>query len=158
METSDMTRHQTIRNITAQHPDKVADAAIAIWEPVAAEIISVIGEGGFNTLYARSLFLTQSTFPWLAASPPPAQPEHRFAQLKMTLEGQTPAQGSAANCLLLITFTDILAALIGEPLTASILRLAWGSEKLLAGHSNDALDQAGRKKRLSRQPKEFKNE
>ena len=75
----------------AQRTEKVADAAIDLWEPVATEIISVIGEGGFNTLYARSVFLTQSTFPWFAASSQQPQPEHRFAELKISLEGQTPA-------------------------------------------------------------------
>ena len=37
-------------------------------------------------------------------------------------------QASEANSLLQITFTDILVLLIGEPLTANILRLAWGNE------------------------------
>ena len=53
----------------------------------------------------------------------------------MRFEGQTTAQISAANCLLLTTFTDILASLIGEELTISILRLAWG---------NVASDRAGK--------------
>ena len=46
----------------------------------------------------------------------------------MCLERQTPAQASEANRLLLITFTDILASLIGEQLTTSILRLAWAND------------------------------
>ena len=58
----------------------------------------------------------------------------------MSLEGQTPVQASEANSLLLITFTDILASLIGEQLTTRILCSAWG---------NDAQD---------RPDKEFKNE
>ncbi len=58
----------------------------------------------------------------------------------MGLEVQTPTQISEANSLLLITFTDILASLIGEQLTTTILRSAWG---------NDALDSTD---------KEFNNE
>ncbi|MGZ8236314.1 MAG: hypothetical protein ACXWTY_00390 [Methylobacter sp.] len=140
METSDLLRHQKIKSLMAQHNEKVADAAIQIWEQMAAQIISIVGEGGFNSLYARSVFLTQSTFPWLAASSLSPQTDHRFAELKMSLEGQTAALAGEANSLLLITFTDILATLIGEHLTASILRSAWG---------NDASDRAG---------KEFNNE
>ncbi|MGZ8181675.1 MAG: hypothetical protein ACXWT1_06940 [Methylobacter sp.] len=140
METSDLLRHQKIKSLMAQHNEKVADAAIKIWEQMAAQIISIVGEGGFNSLYARSVFLTQSTFPWLAASSLSPQTDHRFAELKMSLEGQTAALAGEANSLLLITFTDILATLIGEHLTASILRSAWG---------NDASDRAG---------KEFNNE
>lgn len=124
----------------ACHTDKVADAAIDSWEKLATEIISIVGEGGFNSLYARSVFLTQPTYPWLATGSSSPHNDYRFAELKMCLAGQTPAQAGAANRLLLVTFTDILAALIGEQLTTSIMRSAWG---------DDASNKAG---------KEFKNE
>ena len=104
------------------------DAAIKLWEQMATQIISIVGEDGFNSLYTRSLFLNQTTFPWLAASQLAPQTEQRFAELKASLEGQTPAQASEANSLLLITFTDILASLIGEQLTTRILGLAWGTD------------------------------
>lgn len=109
-----------------QHPEKVADTAINLWEQMATQIISVVGEGGFNSLYARSVFLAQSTFSWLAVGSLSAQSDDRFAELKMSFEGQKPEQVGEANSLLLITFTDILASLIGEQLTTSILRSAWG--------------------------------
>lgn len=121
-------RHQIIESLMVQHPEKVTDAAINLWEQMATQIISIVGEGGFNSLYARSVFLAQSTFPWLEASALPPGADHRFAALKMCLEGQTSAQASAANTLLLITFTDIVASLIGEQLTTRILRLAWGGD------------------------------
>ena len=126
MDTSDLLRHQIIISLTAQHTEKVADVAVSLWEQMATQIISIVGEGGFNSLYARSVFLTQSTFPWLAASSLSPQNDCRFAALKTSLEGQTPAQASAASSLLLLTFTDILASLIGEQLTTRILRSAWG--------------------------------
>lgn len=128
MEPSDLLRHQIIESLVAQRTEKVADAAITLWEQMAAEIISIIGEGGFNSLYARSIFLTQSTFPWLAAGTLPPQADHQFAELKSSFAGQTPAQACAGNSLLLITFTDILASLIGEQLTTGILRSAWGND------------------------------
>lgn len=135
METSGLLRHQIIKRLTAQHTEKVADAEINLWEQMATEIISIVGEGGFDSLYARSLFLSQATFPWLAASSASSQPGPWFANLKMNLEGQTPALASEANCLLLITFTDILASLVGEPLTVRILDSAW---------NNDTHDTAGK--------------
>lgn len=135
MATSDLLRHQKINSLMAQPPEKVAGAAIDLWGKMATQIISIVGEGGFNSLYARSVFLTQSSFPWLAAADLSSRQDWRFAQLKTSLAEQTPAQASAANSLLLITFTDILATLIGEPLTTSILRSAWG---------NDASDRAGK--------------
>ena len=126
METTAFDRHKLIKSlIMAQESEKVADASIILWEQMAEQIISIVGEGGFNSLYARSLFLTQSAFPWLAAGLLPQQTEHRFAALRQSLEGQTPAQAGEANSRLLITFTDILTSLIGEELTSSILRSAW---------------------------------
>lgn len=137
METRDLLRHQIINSLMAQHTEKVADAAINLWEQMATQIISIVGEGGFDSLYARSVFLTRSTFPWIAADALPPQADQRFAGLKMSLDGQTPAQAREANSLLLITFTDILSSLIGEELTTLILRSAWDSRELLAEHPKE---------------------
>ncbi len=118
-------RHQIIKSLMAAHTEHVADAAIVLWMQMATPLISLVGEAGFNSLYARSVYLTQVTFPWIPPCAPSAPMDQRFAELKMSLAGQTPALAREANSQLLITFTDILAALIGEELTISILRLAW---------------------------------
>ena len=129
METSDLLRHQLIKNLIAEQPtENVADATIHMWEQMATQIISIVGEDGFNSLYARSIFLSQSKFPWLAASQFPPKIDHRFAGLKTSLGEKVPTQAGEANALLMITFTDILASLIGEQLTMHILRLAWDTD------------------------------
>ena len=135
METEHLLRQQLIEGLTAEPPENVVSAAIGLWEQLSGQIVAIVGQGGFDSLYARSLFLSQSTFPWLGASAVSAQTGRGFAELKTSLEGQTPAQAAAANSLLLVTFTDILAALIGEQLTTRILRSAW---------SNNAQDTASR--------------
>ncbi|MHB1092610.1 hypothetical protein [Thiobacillus sp.] len=122
-----MLRQQIIDSLMAQQPENIADAAMAQWEKLATEIISIVGEAGFNSLYERSVLLAQSTFPWLPACPSPPQAGSLFAEFRMRLAEQTPAHAREANSLLLTTFTDILASLIGEQLTASILRSAWGT-------------------------------
>jgi len=128
MEPNELLRHQLIASLTTQHTDAGADDAIRLWDLMATQIISIVGEGGFNALYARSVLLTQSSHPWLAADAPSPATGSRFAELKISLQGQAPAQADAANKQLMITFTDILVSLIGEPLTARILRTAWGHE------------------------------
>jgi hypothetical protein len=128
METSDLPRHQLIKSFTATPTEGAADAAITLWEHLAAQIISIVGEDGFNALYVRSIFLNQRTFPWLPTGSLPPQTDHPFADLKMSFEGRPPAQASEANSLLLVTLTDILASLIGEQLINRILSLAWGAE------------------------------
>lgn len=127
MERSVLLRQQIIDSLMTQQPENIADAATDQWEKLAAEIISIVGEAGFNSLYERSVHLVQPTFPWLPACSSPPQTGYLFTEFKMRLAEQTPAHAREANSLLLTTFTDILASLIGEQLTASILRSAWGS-------------------------------
>jgi hypothetical protein len=112
-----------------QRPEAVVAVAIDVWEKLAVQLVSIIGEGGFQSLYSRSLHLTSLTFPWIAGNHPP-QTASRFADLKINLEGRDSAEAAEANIALLITFIDILALLIGEVLTTSILRSAWGNDVL----------------------------
>lgn len=126
MEPSSPSRHQLIKDLMPSPPLGASNAPISAWEQMASKIISIVGEDGFNALLARTIFLGKASFPWLPdSSMEPLEADHRLAELKMSFEGQAPAQASEASILLLITFTDILASLIGEELTTRILRLAW---------------------------------
>lgn len=134
MPTIRMQRHQTIERLTSQHPDMEVDSLIVLWVQLAAQITLIVGEGGFDSLYARSVFLSQSQPPFhgLMANAPTARSDQRFAHLKASLQSQPLAIAIEGNRFLLVTFTDILASLIGEPLTASILESAWGSRSKIA--------------------------
>ena len=130
MESSDLSRRQIIDSLIPEATDNVGEVAIARWEMISTQIISTIGEGGFSALYSRSVFLARATFPWLpdnALSPP----NTRFTLLKASLEAQRPELARAANHLLLTSFTDILASLIGEDLTIRILHSAWSNDALI---------------------------
>ncbi|WP_409525080.1 hypothetical protein [Nitrincola sp. MINF-07-Sa-05] len=129
MEDPSLLRQQIIASILTQQPENVADVAMIHWEKLANEIVSVVGEDGFKSLYERTFHLTKNTFPWLTPSSATLQPlqnNHRFVELGALLASQTPADACAAHRLLLTIFTDILASLIGEQLTSNILRAAWG--------------------------------
>lgn len=102
----------------------VAEAASKCWKDVAERIAPLIGERGFLALYARSVHLVQTTFPWVA---PPAAPEEAhsfFATLTESLERQPPRVAADAQRALLLTFTQLLDALIGEALTTRLLQSA----------------------------------
>ena len=86
-----------------------------------------MGEDGFHSLYARSVYLLQSEFPWLGASLITKKSGSQFAELKKALARHAPEQAHKANEMLLHTFTSILASLIGDELTLRILDSAWGS-------------------------------
>lgn len=120
-------RQQLINNFYLQFTDST-DAARHMWETMSAQIILIVGNGGFNSLYLRAFSLAQSSFPWLTATLQPSQATNRFDELLQCLEGQSLAEAKAANILLLTMFTDILATLIGEDLTIQLLCSAWGIE------------------------------
>lgn len=135
MQTSTQLRHQTINKLINPHAASNADAAILAWEQFSVQVISIVGVGGFNSLYARSIFLSQKTYPWLIDCALTTQTKQRFVELKKCLEAQalkdkTAEHTIAANNLLLITFTDIMASIIGDQLTLNILHTAWGDNAL----------------------------
>ena len=128
MDTSPLLRQQVSESLAAHQTEKISDGAIALWERMASQIISIVGEDGFNSLYARSVYLTQPDFPWLGASLRTSHVVPRFAELKKILARRAPEQASKANEMLMHTFTSILASLIGDELTIRILRSAWGDD------------------------------
>lgn len=144
METSDIRRQQLIERAMAKNDGEVADVAIQLWQALMPKLTSIIGEGGFNSLYARGLYLTHTDFPWLApgessryltdaaflwrASGESSSAASRFAGLKFSLERQSAPEANQASLMLLLTVTNILASIIGEPLTIGILHSAWGDD------------------------------
>ncbi|HEY8101837.1 MAG TPA: hypothetical protein VIF82_13905 [Burkholderiaceae bacterium] len=123
-------RNAMIRHTVMRQTEVNRDDIIQLWERLANELISIIGEGGFQSLYARSLHLTSATYPWLMPNQPWQQGESRFADLHKSLVSHDLAQATEASIVLLTTFIDILATLIGEQLTTNMLRSAWGGDAL----------------------------
>lgn len=119
-----------IQRAILRRPDAVLEVSVALWERLAIELVAIIGEGGFQSLYSRSVHLTSAAFPWMVCSHPWQRTDARFADLKIGFEGRDSAQACEASIALMTTFIDILAVLIGELLTTSILRSAWGDDAL----------------------------
>jgi hypothetical protein len=126
MDNYDLLRHRLIKTLSAKNNEKTADATIILWEQMATQIISIVGEKGFKSLYVRSIILNASKFSWFTAYDPKSEIGNQFTELKLCFEKQTSIQITEVNNLLLITLTDILASLIGEPITTNILCMAWG--------------------------------
>jgi len=126
MASSNVQRHQIIQRTIAKSTGDVADVAVKLWQPLAAQLISIVGEGGFNALYARSLHLVSRQYPWLASGTLADSDNPEFKALKSSLENQSAADAGQAILAFLILFTDALSSLIGESLTTRILTSAWG--------------------------------
>lgn len=125
METTDRTRRQIMEAALLRHPQAVVHNSIRLWERLAPELISIIGEGGFNPLYARSVRLACVQYPWLThEAMTVAGDSERFAALEARLRAQDITQAGLASMTLFDIFLDVLASLIGEGLTTHLLRLA----------------------------------
>jgi hypothetical protein len=119
---------EIVSRLIAQHPEECAKLAFHLWTGLAAELAPIVGETGFTTLYARSLHITQRTFTWLAPISGPQQAEPPFTFLQTKLAEQASPEAAKACEAMLHTFIDILAVLIGEPLTNGIFLAAWGDD------------------------------
>lgn len=116
-------RHQMIARNVTRRPDSATADTVVLWQRLAVELVAIIGHSGFDTLYARSIHLVRAQHPWLVEGADP-----RFDKLRASLDAQAPAPAGAASIALLTTFTDTLIQLIGESLTTTILRSAWGQD------------------------------
>ncbi|MDB5906967.1 MAG: hypothetical protein JWP34_1081 [Massilia sp.] len=125
MASPDQQRHDMIEQAVLRLSAAPLDASILLWEALAAELIPVIGERGFASLYSRSLFRACTKFPWLAGE---RASDETFPMLAARLVPNDPAEAANACAGLLIIFTDTLILLIGELLTNSILSQAWGDD------------------------------
>lgn len=128
METTENSRRQLIASALTQHPDSVVQTTVRLWRQLAPELISIIGEGGFKPLYARSIRLASRQYPWLAQGAIKPAGQEGFAELQACLQGQDRAQARLASLALFTIFLDVLASLIGEELTTHLLHLAWSKE------------------------------
>ena len=117
-----------INSALDQQPEAVVQTTIRLWELLAPELISVIGEGGFTPLYARSIRLGFKQHAWLVPSIARSAGKERFAELRNGLQAQNPAQARQASLDLFAIFLDLLASLIGEELTTHLLHSAWSKE------------------------------
>lgn len=127
----DTARHRSIQRLVVSQPGaSVADVSVSLWVRLSAELVLLIGDGGFLPLYRRSVQLSAANFPWLqpaSVEVPLESGSTRFAGLKRSIDGQDADEASQASAFLLNTFIDMLARLIGETLTIGILRSAWAN-------------------------------
>lgn len=104
-----------------------ADIAVILWERLATELTLIIGDRGFASLYARSLNKASAEFAWLEPHPSKASAD-AFKLLASNIATRAPEEAQAANSAVLNIFIDTLIILIGDLVTNSIIRAAWGDD------------------------------
>jgi len=104
---------------------QIADAAATIWGAVHGALTPVIGPRGSAALYHRALHDARVGCPWLAGAYDTVAEPGDFARLRAVLAQQAPAAAAAAHDGMLQAFLDLLATLIGDPLTDRLLQGVW---------------------------------
>ena len=111
-----------------QRPEAVVDVTVSLWERLAVALVSLIGEGGFQSVYQRSGMLAAARYPWLVLDSSPQHTDFQFAGLRRSLEVRDATEAGEASVVLLGIFLDILTSLIGELLMSNLLHSAWGDD------------------------------
>jgi hypothetical protein len=119
-----------------RHPDTLVDVTVSLWEKLAVELVSLIGDGGFQAIYLRSGMLAAARYPWIVHDSSLQQTDFQFTGLRSSLEGRDLTEAGEASIVLLSTFLDILTSLIGELLVTNLLHSAWGDDVLTLNDKN----------------------
>lgn len=97
----------------------IAAAARLAYDELSAVLVPIISQAGADALIARALHLTKRRYPDQEKREEPAE------AFGVWLDRQDPAFVLGAASAILVTFAELLASLIGEPLTTRYLRKAW---------------------------------
>jgi hypothetical protein len=106
------------------HAAQVADVIASTLVEIEAVLRPVIGQGGFDALYTRCLYLTGVGHPWLTPASELLVAQSTAADLvalRPLLARQSRAQAAAGGVALLQTLDNLLASLIGASLTEQLL-------------------------------------
>ena len=103
----------------------VTDAILGTWQAVARRLAPVIGERGVDVLLRRALHVTSKAYPWLAVGGDHGNSVALLDSLTKRFQSCEAEGAMAAGNELLVTFTDLLASLIGESLTGRLLAPVW---------------------------------
>ena len=105
--------------------EQVADAIVTIWLEIEQALHPIIGRRGIAALYNRSLHLTAVAYPWLAIDQPAVSAAIDPSGQRSALVQQTAADAAAGGSALFLTFHELLASLVGAPLTDRLLHSVW---------------------------------
>jgi len=124
-------------------PDSPAGSSALLqpWRRIAQHLCPLIGESGFCALFGRAVHVIGPDHAWLAPQQPCRAPDQLFAALEERMGLVDADHAAAANEALLQTFTQLLAALIGERLTRRLLESATAATDAAPGQQKNAQEQ-----------------
>ncbi len=120
----------TQRSGDAPDAHTVVQAVAHTWHTMATQLEPVIGVRGVAVLLERAVHLTGKTYPWLVQVATQQDSADPMVRLQARFASRQTREAAEAGGALLVTFTELLAALIGEPLTERLLGCVWLDQDL----------------------------
>lgn len=124
-------RKQIISQLLMLHPDchpdsgAVAERSLWLWNRIALNLTPLIGEVGFQALYARAVHLALPECSGFAVARHERSTMGLLQELKEGLVALEYGLAEQCSNILLTKFTDLVASMIGDALMEQILRSAW---------------------------------
>ena len=119
-------RRLAIRRTLAQSVGMDSGAAVlaaayfGLWQQTAGQLEPVIGARGVDVLFGRALQLTARRLPWLPTDAS-GNSDAPLQVIQRCLAGRSAAEARDAGETLLLSFTGLLAGMVGESLTGRLL-------------------------------------
>lgn len=111
---------------------QIAAAIQALWTDIEAALQPIVGRRGVAALFKRTLHLAAARHSWLAPLMPGSDDAIDLSALAALFAAQAPAQASEAGSALFEIFRELLATLIGAPLSERLLQTVWSNSSSAA--------------------------
>jgi hypothetical protein len=112
---------------SGSNPRDVASLVVTTLSDIDQALSPIVGHRGMAALYRRSLHLVRPAHPWLPVAADGGEPKVDVAPLAAALGKRTAGEAAAAGTELLESLRTLLNTLIGESLTARLLRPVWAT-------------------------------
>jgi hypothetical protein len=131
---------EAIQYSLAQHIDKTSDiyavteTIVNLYHRMAQRLDPIIGMHGTEVILNRSLQITNKEYPWVVMPRNQSKSSDQINYFLKAFETENSNMAAKASYKLLLTFSQLLAGLIGESLTNRLLNPVLVPET--AGSSN----------------------
>ena len=106
--------------------ESLAAASGRLLDRLSVRLAEVIGPAGVQAIFLRAVKLRKPEFPFLEERIVPQGSGQGLAEsLRAQLQGQEPEAIQEASVILFATFAGLLATVIGDRLTGSLLQQIW---------------------------------
>lgn len=108
--------------IHSKTSEDILDLVELSWKGIDQAMRPIIGKGGIEALFHRSIEITAEAYPWLTALHTDAPLAMDLHALRRILSKQGTRELAGASDILLVQFHNLLTNLIGLSLTDRLLR------------------------------------